>query len=670
MGKNRVGHKESLKSQIERLKPLDCEEKVEKLIGILTERNTNVDCYLDKWICSLIENNPLVDYYKKRSVLLKRTKQSTDTMPYIADLLVKYYPVDNVSKVNAIYDELTKNDLLLCRSDFDFASNKIIGKKSKEQWEKRYNEGREIKIEVENRGIYKIISVAQPMASLLVTGAVKEIKIENYYILHEGDNIYVYADRFSSEMMNKVRYDIKLLSTFSNGIFTGSYQEDNFPEKCYVGKFVIGEKVSKGVEEVVNPEVFNSPIETQLHCSASKLLAPSHHFEIKHIELSGRTIIVPVNDETWSQLENKEESVFFYWEESFDKIIRYKSLDEYKDEMWDDEGEYNDYIEGIAGDEQGLYDILFLNRKRHKLYKQVDERAVRSEYYVTQAGDYFKALLFDFENIKYVNEEKAFDILQKKDWILDWNCVRFKNGMMIVSAPLDGSVRFKPKAVHLPGAMEAYNYLTAYINERLAPVHCSVEKMELTIYDTIRLNEAIQKFATVSRQKGISVVGNIKSGGKSIPQQMSFKQALSKAQQMTPEEFTKYKSKYIDYLVTIQSEKYKVIPCVERLAHTNSDMTEYAFMFSIECSSGKILIVHENVNPDRSTLLFLVKQESFNKSIREIYDFLQSAEINKRSSLREKNIEIENAGILSYRSINHDDLFSWKQIIITYKRYR
>jgi hypothetical protein len=120
----------------------------------------------------------------------------------------------------------------------------------------------------------------------------------------------------------------------------------------------------------------------------------------------------------------------------------------------------------------------------------------------------------------------------------------------------------------------------------------------------------------------------------------------------------------------MQSEDYKVIPCVERLAHSNSDMTEYAFLFSIKCSSGKILIVHENVNPDRATLLFLVKEENFNKSIREIYDFLQSAEINKRSSLRDKTIEIEDAGILSYRSINHEDLYSCKQTISTYKRYR
>ena len=151
---------------------------------------------------------------------------------------------------------------------------------------------------------------------------------------------------------------------------------------------------------------------------------------------------------------------------------------------------------------------------------------------------------------------------------------------------------------------------------------------------------------------------------------MSFSQALSKAQKMTQEEFKKYKSKYIDYLVTLQSKNYKVIPCVERLAHSNSDNTEYAFMFSIECSSGKILIVHENVNPDRSTLLFLVREQDFNRSIREIYDFLQGAEINKRSSLRDRSIEIKNAGIVSYRSINHDDIYSWKQTINTYKQYR
>ena len=247
--------------------------------------------------------------------------------------------------------------------------------------------------------------------------------------------------------------------------------------------------------------------------------------------------------------------------------------------------------------------------------------------------------------------------MKRIEWILNWNCVKFKNGYFVVLPPDNGEVKFKPKAFHYSGVIESFNYLKEYLNERLNPIRCYVEALDLSIYDKIRLDEAIQKFTAVSKQRAIKTTSSNQTP-KEAPRQMTFKQALSKAQEMTPEDFKKYKSKYIDYLVTLQSKEYKVIPCVERLAHTTGDTSEYAFMFSIECSSGKVLIVHENVNPDRSTLLFIVRKESFDKSIREIYDFLQSAEINKRSSLRDKSIEIENAGILSYRSINHDDLYS------------
>jgi hypothetical protein len=180
------------------------------------------------------------------------------------------------------------------------------------------------------------------------------------------------------------------------------------------------------------------------------------------------------------------------------------------------------------------------------------------------------------------------------------------------------------------------------------------------------LNEAIEKFATASRQTGIAITGSIPTKRIS-PVQMSFKQALSKARQMTPEEFKKYKSKYIDYLVVEQSKEYKIVPCAERLAHTTGDTTEFAFLFSIPCGNDKVMIVHENVNPDRSTLLFLVRREEFQKSIRAIYDFLQSPEINKRSSLRSRDLEIDSAKILRYKSINHDDYSSWKQTIYYYK---
>lgn len=262
-------------------------------------------------------------------------------------------------------------------------------------------------------------------------------------------------------------------------------------------------------------------------------------------------------------------------------------------------------------------------------------------------------------------KESSFEALKTKEWILDWNCVMFKRGYVVIYSRSDLGLKFKPTTVSAPQSIESFNYLKKYLNKRLPPVHCLIRGQLLTVEDKISFSSAILQFAAAARQKGVNVGGNL-SSYKITPMRMSFSQALSKANQMSPEEFKKYKSKFIDFLVDHQSKNYKVIPCVERLAHSNSDMTEYAFMFSIECRSGKIMIVYENVNPDRSTLIFLVKADQYNKSIRAIYDFLQSAEINKRSSLRDKDIDIEDIGVTNYRSINHDDLYSWSIYIRRY----
>ena len=252
---------------------------------------------------------------------------------------------------------------------------------------------------------------------------------------------------------------------------------------------------------------------------------------------------------------------------------------------------------------------------------------------------------------------------KKKRWILDWDCVNFKFGYIVITPPKDRSVRFTPTAIPLPGSSESFNYLKDYIKKKLSPVYCDIEAMRLDVFDKIRLNEAIQKFTTASKQTVIDIQGEIIK--RDIPSTESFQQALSKASQMTPEDFKKYKSQYIDFLIELQSDEYKVVPCVERLTHANNDSTEYAFMFSISCKSGDILIVHENVNPDRSTLLFVVRKRRYDNTIRSIYDFLKSEVINKRSSIREGAIKY-GEGIIEYKSINHDDIHSWRQVIREY----
>lgn len=253
-------------------------------------------------------------------------------------------------------------------------------------------------------------------------------------------------------------------------------------------------------------------------------------------------------------------------------------------------------------------------------------------------------------------------ITRPTSWILDWECVDFYDGYFIVNTPNKGIYNFAPLRIGNPKVRSSFNYIRKYIKEKVPTIFCTIIGGKLSISSPILIDEAILTFQRVARQKGLIMD---RKESNSALEQDSFKKALSKAAQMTPEEFKKYKSKYIDYLVDHQSKKQKILPCIERLAHTTGEMKEQAFLFTITCKSGNILVVHENVNPDRSTMLFLVKNESYEISIRHIYDFLQGTDINKRSGIRKKSI-ICFGGIINYNAIDHYDINTWKKAIDWY----
>ena len=495
---------------------------------------------------------------------------------------------------------------------------------------------------------YKEVRLPQPLASMFVRRLTKVLKWNTFEDYKEGERVLVFALPSTKNAKKVFWADDALYGVYHNALQMGNLSENEMLENLYVGYIVIGKKTNDGYYEIQESTAFKT-----FASSKPKYLKNLGEDKrtLKRFSLENRVLKIPVNDEVWPKLEKNNGTFYYYWDNCFNEIYS---------------TEYG------CGDSEGLYEIVLYNDKQEIVCAQEDNRAIKKKTYVSKPDNKeFDALVLNFLFIRKKSkfEESSFNVMKRIEWILDWNCVKFKSGYFVVLPPEDGKVKFKPKAFPYRGVIDSFNYLREYLNDRLNPVRCYVEALDLTIFDKLRLEEAIQKFTAVSKQRAITT--NVtKQPPREAPEQMSFKQAMSKAAQMTPEEFEKYKSDYINFLVKKQSEDYKVIPCVERLAHSNSDMTEYAFLFSIKCSSGKIMIVHENVNPDRATLLFIVKEENYNKSIKEIYDFLQSAEINKRSSLRGKNIEIEDAGVLSYRSINHDDLYSWKQTINTYIRYR
>lgn len=502
---------------------------------------------------------------------------------------------------------------------------------------------------IHNKKSPRVVRLPQPIAQLVCSGLMEDIETKYIGNWKPGEVLLIYAEDGNAESL----LDDEKYAVYFNAALFGNLQFPLYYD-TYIGLIELGKKsfnyYHKRYVKIVGAELLDKPMDNK---PEGMELNKTYTLKYRNIILENDVVKIPLSDIAWEYLET-DGFLNFHWENKFKGFI------------------------GI----QKWYSYYFYSDKGEKLYvpitsetlendedeEEFDENKERGVY---QGKDKYgkRYLCFDLNKLEEKNIKKSsFDILQKKEWILDWKCVNFKNGIIVIYAPTDGSVKFKPKAVAVPGSLDSFNYLKDYMNERLSPVRCYVENMEVTIYDSIRLNEAIEKFSVASKQRGIKVVNN-RAQARTTPQQMSFSQAVSKAHQMTPEDFRKYKSEYIDYLVSQQCKNHKVIPCVERLAHTNSDITEYAFIFSIQCKSGNILIVHENVNPDRSTLLFIVKSENYDKSIRAIYDFLQSAEINKRSSIRDRDVELGESGVLRYHSINHDYLISWKSVISFYTQH-
>lgn len=587
---------------------------IDVIVDYFSSHPKEYDSTVESWMEDILQDRSLSEHYQRRM------KRSIDSYMVITN---HCYRLGKETKVRA---KIMKLRSLKIRLD-------------------RILENRDYNVTGLSRPKYIILKLHQPVASLVVTGLIKFIKSDGLPALYDGNVVFIYAEEATKDSTKELWADEIVYGTYHNALTIGAIEEyEDMPKGCYVGFVKVGQKMKNGGYVAKDAFVFEKPVKELTNgintAKYIKLTKPKISFE------NGK-LRIPLSNELWEQMENSEGHFYLYWKNEFEYFYSSKY--------------------GL-GNEEGLYDIIFVHGADEKRFKQEDLEAVsKQEFFSSSDGSSFWALVVNFEklSLKLKYEDSSFSILRKQEWVLDWKCVKFKNGYFVVVPPVDESVKFKPIAISKPGVIESYNYLKEYLNDRLAPVRCSVEEMKLTIYDTIRLDEAITKFATVSRQRVIKSSG-LTNTVRTAPHQMSFKQALSKAQQMTPEEFEKYKSAYINHLVKLQSDKYKVIPCVERLSHANSDITEYAFMFSIECRSGNILIVHENVNPDRSTLLFWVKEKEYNSAIREIYDFLQSAEINKRSSLRGGSIDVGNAGVVRYKSINHDDIWSWRENIRFY----
>ena len=244
--------------------------------------------------------------------------------------------------------------------------------------------------------------------------------------------------------------------------------------------------------------------------------------------------------------------------------------------------------------------------------------------------------------------------------MLKWENVQFHNGYYVFTPKAHYENTPIPLKVKEPFCLQSFNYITQYFQQRLPKIRYQIYKNgDIKILDTIKFQNAILMIAQEHKQATIEKRAFNPDTKKSNPTN-TLQAAIFRGQQMTLADFRKYKSLFIDFLVSKQNRKYKIVPMTEGLDHTTSSHGEDAFLFTVHVSSEQVNIILENVNPARSTIIFTVLQNEYMKALNTIYTFMQGDTVNKRSEIRCHAYNMKPYGIVRYRSINHDSYSSWR----------
>ena len=268
------------------------------------------------------------------------------------------------------------------------------------------------------------------------------------------------------------------------------------------------------------------------------------------------------------------------------------------------------------------------------------------------------SLVFEKYTIFY-NELHPMKNEQVRTYKLYWTSVIFGNGYMIYAPEiLENEIRVAPLQHYNKDLKESYNYLREYLQKKLPDIKCTVREGKLYLVDILQLDNAILKIKE-NKDRWLQAIESDNTRFRQSIYKFSFKDSCTQSVLLTPEFFKKYKSLYIDALVEKQIENYRIVPVVERLEHYDSRNDEEGFLFTIETSDPeKVCVVLENVNPARSSILFYTLKEGYKKTLHNIFDFICSAEINKRSKLHSNSYLLSSIGVLWYRCVNHD--FNWR----------
>ncbi len=231
---------------------------------------------------------------------------------------------------------------------------------------------------------------------------------------------------------------------------------------------------------------------------------------------------------------------------------------------------------------------------------------------------------------------------------LPCNYITFLDGFIDVKHPDSRII----ERIKFDRSKSAFEIISSYMKKKLPYVYVEAKKNRIIrIHHPELMDEVINILDIIS----------------SSPEMLITPKKRYQFTQMTDHELRKeikrFKSAYLDYLIDVQLDTFRLIYCIERKCHYNAkESIEDSFIFTIK-HRKRIIVVLENIDINRSTIVFYIKPLHYDRAISKIHDYFASNIINKRLLIVNNDIRFKNSGITKLKRILHTDFNSWKNKI-------
>ena len=207
----------------------------------------------------------------------------------------------------------------------------------------------------------------------------------------------------------------------------------------------------------------------------------------------------------------------------------------------------------------------------------------------------------------------------------------------------------------------AFNDIKAHFKIKLPELEIHIKRGKVVFNDTKKFTELVSSLSIPAKTTFIPDL-------ELTPKRDVMRYFDAASNQEIKNYIIQLRQQYLTYLCTKHLDGYKIKYTIEWRSNCENDFIENAFLFTISESRFYNVIVYENTEDDRSSIVFYVNPMEYDKAINAICGYFSSMEINKRETLASYYVNFKDSGIKRFKRIYHTDYNQWKRTINSFQR--